>query len=174
MMTVTPLLTLESNRGQQHMSAMIQSLFAHQAWADSAILKAVADQEGAYADEEIRKLLHHMAVVQRFFLSLAQARPFDMERERQVPAAAADLERLFRGAHEDGAAYTAALTDEQLSRRLNFPQMPDFHPQVRDALIQVAMHSEHHRAQIAMRLRAMGAKPPVTDYIMWVRSSAAL
>jgi uncharacterized damage-inducible protein DinB len=45
---------------------------------------------------------------------------------------------------------------------------------VRDALMQVAMHSEHHRAQIAMRLRALGGAPPVTDYIIWVRDAKGL
>ena len=35
--------------------------------------------------------------------------------------------------------------------------------------MQVVMHSEHHRAQVAMRLRALGGAPPVTDYIIWVR-----
>jgi uncharacterized damage-inducible protein DinB len=31
------------------------------------------------------------------------------------------------------------------------------------------MHSEHHRAQVATRLRALGGNPPMTDYILWVR-----
>jgi uncharacterized damage-inducible protein DinB len=36
--------------------------------------------------------------------------------------------------------------------------------------MQVILHSEHHRGQVAMRLRALGAKPPVLDYIVWVRT----
>ena len=29
------------------------------------------------------------------------------------------------------------------------------------------MHSQHHRAQNATRLRELGGKPPTTDLIVW-------
>jgi len=153
------------------MIGLIQSLFAHMAWADTAILKTVATQEGAFADDEVRKWLHHILTVQRFFLSLLQQYRFDREREAQVPAMIDEMERRFHEAHADGAAYTARLNEAELGRAIEFPvpAMKDFHPAVRDALMQVAMHSEHHRAQVAMRLRALGGTPPLTDYIIWVR-----
>ncbi|MGD0362202.1 MAG: DinB family protein [Bryobacteraceae bacterium] len=152
---------------------LLQCLFAHMAWADMAILKAVAAQDGAYADDEVRKWLHHIVVVERFFLALLQHRPFDREQEGRVPDAVDELQRRFEEAHADGAAYTARLDDAELARAIEFPAlrpgMKEFHPAVRDALMQVAMHSEHHRAQVAMRLRALGGKPPICDYIIWVR-----
>jgi len=157
------------------MTEAIQSLFAHMAWADAAMLKAVAAQDGAFADDEVRKWLHHILVVQRFFLSLLQHRAFDMERERQAPSAIDEMERRFQEAQADGAAYVARLDEAELARTIEFPvpAWQDFHPIVRDALMQVAMHSEHHRAQVAMRLRALGGAPPVTDYIIWVRDVKA-
>jgi len=154
------------------MIPMFQSLFAHQTWADVTMLKAVAGQEGAFADEEVRKWLHHIVTVQRFFLSLFQGRAFDWEREKQVPDTPGAMERLFEEAHADGAAYTARLDAAELARTIEFPIMKEFHPPVRDALMQVVMHSEHHRAQVAMRLRALGGKPPMTDYILWIRDVA--
>jgi len=152
---------------------LIQSLFAHMAWADTSLLKAVATHEGAFADVEVRKWLHHTVVVQRFFLSLFQQRPFDREREGQVPGTVDEMERRFEEAHADGAAYTARLDEAELARPIEFPvpAFKDFHPPVRDALMQVVMHSEHHRAQVAMRLRALGGTPPLTDYIVWVRDA---
>jgi uncharacterized damage-inducible protein DinB len=149
----------------------IQSLFAHMAWADTTLLKAVAAHDGAFSDDEVRKWLHHVVFVQRFFLSLCQQRAFDMERERQVPATLDELEQRFEEAHADGAAYTACPDEAELAHTITFPvpAFKDFHPSVRDALMQVAMHSEHHRAQVAMRLRALGGAPPMTDYILWVR-----
>jgi len=33
--------------------------------------------------------------------------------------------------------------------------------------MQVVMHSEHHRAQVAMRFAGACGAPPVTDYIAW-------
>lgn len=154
------------------MIAMFQSLFAHMAWADATILKAVDGEEGAFADEEVRKWLLHIVTVERFFLTLLQGRAFDWEREKVGPDTMAGMQRLFQEAHADGAAYTARLDEAELARTVEFPKMKEFQPPVRDALMQVAMHSEHHRAQVAMRLRALGAKPPMTDYILWIRDVA--
>ena len=149
----------------------MQALFAHMAWADATILKAVGAHDGAFSDDELRKWLHHIVTVQSFFLSLFQQRTFDMERWKQAPGTTGDMERLFEEAHANSAAYTARLDEAELARTVEFPvpAFKDFHPPVRDALMQVIMHSEHHRAQVAMRLRALGATPPMTDYILWVR-----
>jgi uncharacterized damage-inducible protein DinB len=153
------------------MIELIQSLFAHMAWADAAILKAVAAHDGAFADDDLRKWLHHTVTAQSFFLSLFQHRAFDMERWRQVPGTMDEMERQFEEAHADGAAYTARLDEAELACTIQFPvpAFKDFHPSVRDALMQVFMHSEHHRAQVATRLRALGGTPPTIDYIVWVR-----
>ncbi len=155
------------------MIPMIQSLFAHQAWADAAILKTVREQNGAFADEDVRKWLHHIVTVQRFFLSRMTGGLFEMEREQKVPATIEEMEQRFDEAHRAGIEYAGRLEEAELQRTIDFPRAPDFHPAIRDALIQVAMHSEHHRAQCAMRLRALGGKPPITDYIFWVRETAA-
>jgi len=153
------------------MIEMFQSLFAHMAWADTAILKAVAAQDGAFDEEDLRKWLNHIVFVQRFFLSLLQQRPFEAGSERQVPGGVDEMERRFQEAHVDGAAYTARLDEAELARTIEFPvpAWKHFQPAVRDGLMHVIMHSEHHRAQVAIRLRALGATPPMTDYIIWVR-----
>lgn len=140
------------------MIELIQSLFAHLAWADTTLLKAVGAHDGASGDEELRKWLHHIVTVQAFFLSLFQQRPFDMERWKQAPGTIDEMQRQCEEAHADGAGYTARLDEGELARTIEFPvaAFKDFRPTVRDALMQVAMHSEHHRAQVAMRLRALG------------------
>lgn len=157
------------------MTELLQSLCAHMAWADDALLEAVAAQDGAYADEQLRKWLHHIVVVQRFFLALFERRAFDREREGQVPDTQEKLAQRFQEAHADGAAYAARLNEAELARTIEFPipSVKDFHPSVRDAFLHVAMHSEHHRAQVAMRLRALGGTPPMTDYIVWLRDGRA-
>ena len=153
------------------MIELLKSLAEHMAWADMALLKAIAAHDGAFDDEEVRKWLHHILVVQRFFLSLFQHSAFDREREGQVPGTMEEMERRFEEAHANSAAYAARLDETELARTIEFPvpAFKDFRPPVRDALMQVMMHSEHHRAQVAMRLRALGGKPPVLDYIVWIR-----
>ena len=151
------------------MIQLLQSLCAHQAWADRAILNAVREQDGAFANEEIRKLLHHIVVVQRFWLSRFLDRPFELEREMQCPATLEEMEHVFDETHQEALAYINRVTDSDLTRAIDLSRMPEFRPSVRDAFTQVMMHSEHHRAQCAMRLRALGVKPPMTDYIVWIR-----
>ncbi|NNE35299.1 MAG: hypothetical protein HKN13_08690, partial [Rhodothermales bacterium] len=39
-----------------------------------------------------------------------------------------------------------------------------------DTLMQVALHTQHHRAQISTYLRELDVSPPMVDYIGWVWS----
>ena len=50
------------------MIPMTRSLFEPLVWADSALLAAIRAHDSAPDDEEIRKLLHHTAAVERFVL----------------------------------------------------------------------------------------------------------
>lgn len=148
---------------------MLRALFEHMAWADSALLDAIQAQAGAFEDEQLRKWLHHIVSVQRFFLGLVQGRTLDIQREQQVPASFDAMKQLFDEAHQDGIAFTGQLQDSQLARPIEMPRMREFKPALKDVLIQVVMHSEHHRAQCAARLRTLGGQPKITDYILWVR-----
>jgi hypothetical protein len=39
--------------------------------------------------------------------------------------------------------------------------------------MQVVMHSQSHRGQCASRSREPGGKPPMTDFIIWLRTRPA-
>jgi len=49
------------------------------------------------------------------------------------------------------------------------PFLPGSHFSVAQALTQVCLHSQGHRAQCATRLRLLGGTPPATDFILWVK-----
>ena len=80
------------------MTQMLDSLFRHQAWADAALLQAVRAHPQAAADEKLRWTLHHMVMVQRGFLALLLKRPFDREKEMQIPASLDEFEYPGGGA----------------------------------------------------------------------------
>ena len=107
----------------------------------------------------LRKWLHRIVVVQRFsclcsssVLSTVSGRGRFRAPRRRWNGASTRRTRM-------APHMPRAWTRRNLRARSSF----------RDALMQVVMHSEHHRAQVAMRLRALGGTPPVTDYIVWVR-----
>jgi uncharacterized damage-inducible protein DinB len=151
---------------------MIRSLIAHQQWADSQLLSSVRSHPDAIEDAELRKTLHHMLVTMRAFLSLFLNRPFDVPLEMRAPASFEELTERFREAHAEETEFTGKLEGADLERVLPMPWIEGARPTVAEALMQVVMHSQHHRGQVASRLRVLGGSPPMVDYIIWVRDRA--
>jgi uncharacterized damage-inducible protein DinB len=61
---------------------LIRELFQYQSWADLQIVAAAKP----YADDaELRKTLHHMVFVQRYFLLQCSGGEFDPELEMRPP-----------------------------------------------------------------------------------------
>ena len=162
-----------SARYDKHMLTMLRALFAHQAWADAALLTAVRKHAPAAEDETLRKTLHHILMVQRYFLSLFVQAPFDSEIEMRIPASLDDFERRFRETHEGEIAFAGRVEEAELVRILEFPRFMGVRPSLADGMLQVVMHSQHHRGQCAARLRALGGSPPTMDYIIWTKDRPA-
>jgi uncharacterized damage-inducible protein DinB len=142
-------------------------LFAHKGHADAAMLAAIRLHPAAASDGELRKLLHHMLVANRFWLLTIVGEPFDGDRETRVPDSLAALVERFQATHERERAWLADATGESLSRVLQHALIPGGRCRVSDALLQVCLHSQGHRAQCARMLRALGGSPPMTDFILW-------
>ena len=79
--------------------------------------------------------------------------------------------------HQHAAVYMARLEADQLAKPMplawsaqvesaigRVPEMTT----IGDTVLQVALHSIHHRGQLNVRLRELGATPPLLDYIGWV------
>ena len=143
-------------------------LFAHKGHADASMLAAIRLHPEAALDGELRTLLHHMLVASRFWLLTIAGEPFDGDSEMRVPDSLAALVETFRTTHERERAWLAGATEESLTRVLESALIPGGRCRVSDALLQVCLHSQGHRAQCAKRLRALGGQPPMTDFILWV------
>ena len=158
----------DGTRYHSRMIPLIRALFSHQAWADAAMWNAVRHCEAAAGDESLRTTLHHIVVVQRAFLSKFLDQPFDHERASRLPESLTTLAPLFRETHAAELAFVDGLEEADLSRVIALPWIPRGRPSVAEALTQVVMHSQNHRGQCAARLRALGATPPMTDFIIWL------
>ena len=153
--------------------ARFRELFDHQAWADAAILNAIRACEVAASDEQLRKTLHHIVMVQRAFLSIFLKRAFDMQKESQEPASLGEFEALFRETQAEELTFVRRLNPVELEREIDMPWIPGLRLSLSQALLQVVMHSQSHRGQCASRLRALGGTPPTTDYILWLKERPA-
>lgn len=152
------------------MTGLLKELFAHQAWADSAMLQALRENAAAWTDPEVRSVAHHIVAVQRFFLHKCQDLPYVPETE--VPESVDELAAAYQRTVGENAAWLARLNDSDLLRRVELPRL-NTEITVGEALTQVALHSQGHRSQILTAIRKHGGKPPILDYILWAKSRPA-
>jgi uncharacterized damage-inducible protein DinB len=151
------------------MPSLLTELFDHQAWADAAMLAAIRACPAAVDNEKLRHTLHHILIVQRFFLSIFLTRPFDMKTESKLPESLDAYSTLFRETHAEELAFVSALDDAALTRVIETPWIPGAKLTLAQAMMQVVMHSQWHRGQCASRLREAGAQLPTFDFILWLK-----
>lgn len=150
------------------MLEMLRDLVAHKGHANAALLGAIRQNDAAASDPELRELLHHVLIANRFWLLAVLGLPFVVEDESQPPSSFETLVQRYWSTHEQEFTWLAAATEADLERVLEHPLIPGGACSVSQALMQVCMHSHGHRAQCAKLLRRHGGVPPMTDFILWL------
>ena len=152
------------------MLGMLRDLVQHKAWASAALLTAIRDNETAAADENLRALLHHIILANRFWLLSCLGQVFDIDAESRVPESLNAITDQYRATHTRRMANGSGTSSSPISRAvLDDPLIPGGRCSVAQAYMQVCMHSHGHRAQGAKLLRSLGGKPPATDFILWLK-----
>jgi uncharacterized damage-inducible protein DinB len=146
----------------------LHDLIAHKGYADAALLHAVRQHPAASSDTGLRSLLHHVLISNRFWLLSIVGEPFVAEAATRAPASLDAMIADFRTIHDRETAWLATATEQALSRTLENEFIPGGQCTISDALLQVCLHSQGHRAQCAKMLRALGGRPPATDFILWL------
>ncbi|HLJ47179.1 MAG TPA: DinB family protein [Bryobacteraceae bacterium] len=148
---------------------MLQDLVHHKNYANTALLNAIAAHEQASVDPELRHLLHHIILANRFWLSLFVGQPFDLDKEARVPESLGVLAEAYRETHELESRWIGGLQAAELDRLVQTPFIPGRSLSLAQALMQVCLHSHGHRAQCAAKLRALEGDPPPMDFIVWLK-----
>ena len=152
---------------------MLRDLVAHKGHADAAMLSAIRMNTASAADVEVRELLHHVLLANRFWLLAVIGAPFVLDEESRTSGSFDALVRRYRDNHGQELAWCAGATATDLERLLDVPPIPAGRCTVSQAWLQVCLHSQGHRAQCAKLLRRHGAVPPPTDFILWVAERPA-
>ena len=150
------------------MLQMIRDLIAHKAYANSLMLTAIREHPDASRDPELRELLHHILVSNRFWTLTCLGLPFDRAKETIVPATLDALIENYDVTQHIEDAWMAGATEAEMARMIDSPLIPGARCTVAQALMQVCMHSQGHRSQSAKMLRRLGGTPPMTDFILWL------
>jgi uncharacterized damage-inducible protein DinB len=150
-------------------------LAAHMEWADALVWSTLLQSAPARDDAAAKGWLHHLHTVQRVFVSNWRGQPLQLTEIASfetVPALAA----WGRAGVSDLRAFLADADPDTLARAVEMPWAQRFaattgqvtHPTLARSALHLALHSAHHRGQINVRLRALGAEPPLVDYIAWI------
>ena len=155
------------------MITMLRDLIRHQGHANASLLRAIRQHEAAAQDLELRRLMHHILLANRFWLALTLGQPFALESESQAPESLDTLAGRFQETHTQELAWILGVQDPELARRIETPFLPESSFSVEEAWMQVCMHSHGHRSQCATRLWMLGGTPPSLDFILWLKDRPA-
>ncbi len=149
------------------MTGLLKDLLGHQAWADAMFFHAWG-KSGFTEDPELRTRTSHLVDVQEAFLKILKG---GMPPAEEAPTGSfPDLMHRCQSAHEAFRALGRGLDEASLARVVQVPWFPD--PpcliSVGEALTQVCLHSQHHRAQNMARLKVLGGGAKNVDYIIWL------
>lgn len=151
------------------MLAMLHDLVRHKWYADARLVAAVQSSEATANDQEIRELLHHIILANRFWLATTLGQPFVLETEQVVPHTLDEVIQLYGDTYRQENEWLSSLTDAGLEKRIESSFFPGRSYSVAEAYMQVCMHSHGHRAQCLKRLRALGVVRPTLDFILWLK-----
>ena len=155
------------------MITMLRDLIRHKGHADAALLGALRKHEQAARDEQVLNLLHHILVANRFWLSLALGEAFSFEQESRRPETIEEISARYSDTESREREWISHASEADLERAVETPFMPGKTFSVAQGMMQVCLHSHAHRAQCAVRLRALGGTPPASDFITWLAEHAA-
>ena len=155
------------------MLPLLRELYDHMKWADAIVWRAALAHPAAADDSFLRERFEHIHMVQRAFLFIwrGEAQHYD------ELASLADVARWGGEVHQLVQSHLGTLDDAALDRPLDLPWAARLVAQfgrqpapttLRETMMQVPMHSTYHRGQVNMRLRELGAEPPLVDYIAWL------
>jgi uncharacterized damage-inducible protein DinB len=146
----------------------LRDLMAHAEWANAVFFNAW-EKSPARDHEELRRRLDHLVGVQQGFLKILRGEASGGPKDGP-PSSFDDLKARAQTCHSGLNEFAANLNHETLSQTVRIPWFPD--PPciitIGEAMVQVAMHSQHHRGQCMTRLKDLGGEPKNVDWIIWL------
>ncbi|MBZ0112938.1 MAG: damage-inducible protein DinB [Thermoanaerobaculia bacterium] len=151
-------------------------LMHHGEWADASLWTAILSHPSAASDGQILEWMVHIHSVQQAFHTLWIGEELDIP-TRESLGAASEIAAWAQQGHVGLQSFVATATEETLDRILPIPWATYFEKRfgrsmgpvtVGESMLQVALHSTHHRGQVTSKLRQLEGDPPNVDYIAWL------
>ena len=159
----------------------VGAILRYNDWANGHILHAAMPLTDEQLDRPfdmgrgtLRRTLLHVWAGEHVWVERWQGHtetPWPDEDERVSVSAVAERFRLVFAGRD---SFVSRLTDGDLGRDVTYRDSKGslFTATLGDMMIQMIVHSTHHRSQAVNMLRRVGAAAPEIDYMMWIRKPA--
>ncbi len=160
----------------------IRTFLRYNDWADGQLLAVAAPLVDEQLDRPfemgrgtLRKTLLHIVDGEHVWVQRWKGQTETLWPNEDEPVSAAALRERLGATHKDRDAFVPALKERDLSRWVTYRDSKGslFTASLGDMMLQMCIHSTHHRAQAVNMLRRLGAQAPELDYMYWVRRPAA-
>jgi uncharacterized damage-inducible protein DinB len=148
--------------------AFLRDLMAHSEWANAVFFHAW-QKSPARDHEEMRRRAGHIIGVQSGFLAVLRGEQPGGP-PGGPPPSFEEIKARAVTSHNGLRDFVGALQPDAISKTVRIPWFgdPPCVITVAEALVQVAMHSQHHRGQCMTRLKDFGGEPQNVDWIIWL------
>lgn len=141
-------------------------LYQYNAWANSRVLGALAQQK--VTDDKILTLMSHVMAAQLLWLHRILGLPApDVELWKKY-----SLERLQQLSEEGSSRWLRFIEDhDDFNRQLRYHNYVghSFENNIEHIMIHTVNHATYHRGQVALLMRERGYEPVNTDFITYDR-----
>ncbi|GKU79037.1 DinB family protein [Paenibacillus sp. L3-i20] len=147
----------------------IKCMMDHLYWADGRILDALEENETK--NKDLLKLVRHVAVAERVWLSRLQGKGSAQYSLWEEAGDLTMIRTMFEENTEQYRIFIEGLEESELDDMIDYENQSGvpFQTSVRDILSQVILHGQYHRGQINRTLRIESAEPAQVDYITFAR-----
>lgn len=159
----------------------IKTLLRYSDWANTTLTQAAGGLKPEQLDQTLdigmgtlRRTLLHILAGESVWLARWRGEresPWPDEQERAEPV---EIGRRMTEVSAAREQFLASVGPGDLGRIVVYRDSKGslFKATLADMMIQMCIHSMHHRSQAVNIIRRVGGSPPELDYMMWVRTPA--
>jgi uncharacterized damage-inducible protein DinB len=149
---------------------LLKEVMSYSEWADAEFFSAWGRSPGLSGNQDLRVLTNHIQIVQTVFLQVLKEGKYNPPSPESAEAECAEMQDRSRRLHAEWKQYLAGVDPASLHAVLAVPWFANSpaQPTRQEAMLQVFLHTHHHRAQNMARLSAVGGEKRIIDYIIWI------
>lgn len=140
-------------------------LFKYDQWANELVFEVVAKEIETERFSEVNRHFSHLLIAQHVWFGRVSGNLSSLGIWDRLTAV--EMQKLII---ENPKSFQAIKSQQNENISYINSIGDSFVSKVEDILMHLIIHSQHHRAQIALLLRELGITPPATDYIYFTRS----